>query len=114
MHDFSRVTFALQFAANYFGQRDGTMAATGATERYREITFAFCNVVRDQIQQQALDAAQEFARLREGTDVARDAGILAAEWTQARHEMRVGQKAHVEDEIGVRRNAIAKAEADDR
>src|SRR5271170_4462194 len=90
------------------------MAATGAAERDGEIAFALGNIVRDQVQQQAFDAAEEFAGLREGTDVASDAGIFAAEFPQARDEMRIGQKANIEDQVRIRGNAIAKAEADGR
>src|SRR5277367_357086 len=90
------------------------MAATGAAERDGEIAFALGNIVRDQVQQQAFDAAEEFAGLREGTDVAGDAGIFAAEFPQVRYEMGIGQKADVENQIRIRGNAVAKAEADDR
>src|SRR5271156_428962 len=90
------------------------MSAAGTAERYGEIAFAFGNIMRDQIEQQAFDATQEFAGLRERTDVARDAGIFAAEFAQVRHEMGIGQKADVEDQVRIRGNAVAKAEADDR
>jgi hypothetical protein len=114
MHYFGRVAFAFQVATNDFGQRDGTMAAAGAAERYGEIAFALGNIVRDQIEQQAFDAAEEFAGLREGTDVAGDAGIFAAEFPQVRDEMRIWQKTDIEDQIRIRGNTVAKAEADDR
>src|SRR5271167_4742472 len=89
------------------------MAATGAAERDGEIAFALGNIVRDQVQQQAFDAAEEFAGLREGADVARDAGIFAAEFPQVRDEMRIGQEADIENQVRIRGNAVAKAKADD-
>src|SRR5579863_9318011 len=89
------------------------MPPAGAAERNGEIAFAFGNIMRDQIQQQAFDATEEFAGLREGADVARDAGIFAAELAQARNKMRIGQEADIEDQVRVRGNAVAKAEADD-
>src|SRR5271155_4441130 len=89
------------------------MAAAGAAERDGEIAFALGNIVRDQVQQQAFDAAEEFAGLREGTDVAGDAGIFAAEFPQVRDEMRIGQEADVEYQVRIRGNAVAKPKADD-
>src|SRR6201992_2261145 len=90
------------------------MAAAGAAEGDRQITFAFADVVRDQVNEQAFDALQKFAGLRKRTDVLADFWILPGEAAQTRNEMRIGQEAHVENEIGVGRNAVTIAEADAR
>src|SRR4029077_8391182 len=78
-----------------------------------EIAFSFADVVRDQIGQQAFDAAQKFSGLGKRTDVAADFRIFAGEGAQARDEMRVGKKTHIENQVGVRGNSIAIAETDD-
>ena len=70
--------------------------------------------MRNQIGKQAFDPAQEFAGLRERANVLADSRVRAIVRTQSRNEMRVGKKAHVKDEIRIRRNAIAIAEANNR
>ncbi len=54
-----------QGVADGFGEHHGTVAAAGASEGDREIAFAFADVVRHQVDEQTLDALQEFAGLRE-------------------------------------------------
>src|SRR6202795_115435 len=87
------------------------MPPARATHRHRQIALAFSNVMRDQIRQQALDSPQKFVRLRKRADIARHARILAAEGAQPRDEVWIRQKAHVENKIRVRGNAVAKSKA---
>src|ERR1700690_1640329 len=89
------------------------MPPAGATQGHGQVTLSFPNVMWNQIREQAFDAAQKFPRLWERTNVACYARILAAEGAQPRNEMRIGKKANVEDEIGVRGNPIPKAKTDD-
>ncbi len=52
-------------------------AASRAAESNRQIAFALANVVRNQIDEQALDSLQEFAGLRERADVTRHAAVFS-------------------------------------
>src|SRR5690242_9215568 len=70
--------------------------------------------MRNQVSKQAFDASQEFAGLRKRADVLAYLRIRAIERAQSRNKMRIGQKTNVKDEVRIRRNAIAIAEADDR
>src|SRR4029077_14095238 len=92
----------------------GAVPAAGATERNGEVAFSFADIVRHQIDEQALNALEEFTGLGKGTDVTADLGILAGVFAQPRHEVRVREEAHVEDEIRIGGHAIAIAEADER
>ena len=111
MHDLCRISFFLDRPPDYFRQSDRPMPPAGAPQRDRQIAFSFLNVVRNQVQQQAFDSAQELARLRKGTDVTCHARILSAEGAQARHKVRVRKEAHVEHEVRIRWNAVAESEA---
>lgn len=113
MHDLCGETFTLQIPANYFSERDGTMPSASAPQRDRQITLPFANVVRNQKAKKALDLAQELTRLRKRTDVTRNAPVLSAERTQTWNEMRIGKKTHIKNEIRIRGNSIAEAEAND-
>src|ERR1017187_2040454 len=114
MPDFGRMPFAMQRPANHFRERGRAMAPAGASQGNCEITLTLPNVMRDQIRQQALDATEKFSRLRERTNVSRDPRIFAAEWPEARDEMRIRQKPHVENQIRIGRNAVAESEAYNR
>src|SRR5580704_3267628 len=98
---FSGVAAFGQGCADGFGEHDGAVAAAGATEGDRQVALPFADIVGHQVDEQALDALEEFAGLRERTDVFANLRVLASETAQARHEMRIGQEAHVENQIGV-------------
>src|SRR5437764_232493 len=66
--------------------------------------------MRDQIAEQSFDTLQKFSGLRKRTDVAADLRIFSSEVAEARHKMRIGQEAHVEDKVGVARHAEAVSE----
>ncbi len=87
------------------------MASAGAAEGDGEIIFSFGNVVRDEIGQQSFDLFQKNFCLREGADVAGDAGIFAAEAAELGNEVGIREEAYIEDQIGVGGNAVAEAEA---
>src|SRR5580658_3826208 len=69
------------------------------------------NVVRHQVNQQIGNAGNKLLGLREGPDVFSYARIAARQGPEFRHEVRVAQKANVEDQIGVFGQAVAIAEA---
>ena len=56
---------------------------------------------------------EKFASLRKRADVLLDFGIFASVAAQAGNKVRVGKKAHIEHQVGVRRDAIFVAEAND-
>src|ERR1019366_9260919 len=114
VHDLGRIPLALQRAANRLGQRHGAVPPARATERDRQKTFALPDIVRDQISQKTFDAAQELSGLRKRANVTRDARILAAERAEARNEVRIRKEAHVENQVRVGGNSVAKSETDDR
>ena len=51
--------------------------------------------------------------LRKRADIARDALVFAAERPQARNKVRIRQKPHVENKVGIGGNSVAESEAHD-
>ena len=51
-------------------------------------------------------------RLRKRANVFGDPRIASGERPELGHEVRVGQEAHVEDQVGVLGNALTESEAD--
>src|SRR4029077_19851882 len=92
---------------------NGAMAATGAADRDGEVALAFTDVMRNQINQQAFNAFQKFGGLRKGANVVANLGIEPGVLAQLGHEVRIRQKAHIEDEIGIAGYAVTIAETDD-
>src|SRR5947209_9239558 len=111
VQDLDSVTCLAQVLAHILGDHDRAMLSSGAAERNRQIAFAFANVVRQQVNQEIRNAVNEFGGLRKGTDVAGDAGIFAGKRAELGHEVRIGQEADIEDEVGVFRHAVFEAEA---
>src|ERR1700674_88653 len=107
LHSVSRLVQAL---ADFFRNHYGTVLSTGAAAADGEIALAFVNIVRQQIDQQIGNAPDEFLRLRNRPDVFGYARIAAGERPELRHEVRVGQKAYIEDQVGLFRHTVAKAE----
>src|SRR5579884_939141 len=95
MDDLCCITTLLQIGANFLGHGHRAMPSSRAAQCDGEITLPFANVVRNQVSEEAFDAAQELPCLRKGFDIARHFRILAAEGTQPLHEMRIGQEANI-------------------
>src|SRR6185437_10699085 len=114
VHHFRGVSFLLKRAACHFGQSDGAVPPSRTSEGDRQIALALSDIVRDQVRQQALYPPPELCRLRKRMDIARHSRVSSIERTQSRHEMRVRKKAHIENKIGVRGNAVTKPEAHER
>src|SRR5579859_308514 len=110
--DFSREASLLKGFFYLFGEHDGTVFAASAAEGNRQVTLAFANVVRDEVGEKALDAAEKFSRLREGPNVFLDFGIYSGEAAQSGDEVWIGKEAHVENEVGVRGDTVLVAETD--
>src|SRR5262245_43184344 len=90
------------------------MLASGASKTNRQVALALANVVRDQVYQQSGDAVNKFLGLRERADVLGYLGMPPRVRPERRNEMRVGQKAHIEEQIGVVRHPGLVAKAHDR
>ena len=114
MQDLCRKAVLRQRAPYRFGEHHGTVPSACAAERDRQVAFPFPDIVRNQKIKQAFDAAQKFARLRERPDVARHALVLAGKTPQLRNKMGIRQKAHIENQVGVHRHAVAIAETHER
>ena len=113
MRHLGRITVLRQRFLYLLSQHDGTVLSAGAADSDRQIALTLADVMRNQIGEQAFDAAEKFARLRKRANVLLDFGIFAGVTAQAGDKVRVGQKADIEHEIGVRRDTIFVAETDD-
>src|SRR5215472_2921295 len=77
VHGLRRITTLLQGLFNRFRQHHRAMFSPSASESNGQIALALANVMRNQIGQQAFDAAQKFAGLRKGSDVLADFWVCA-------------------------------------
>src|SRR5262245_23149808 len=96
--------------------RDGhrAMSASGTADRDGDVALAFALVKRHQKIEQFAESANCLPRLFALIQVFDDRLIVAGQALQFGDEMRVGQEAHVEDQVGVQRNPVFEPEADDR
>src|SRR5256885_4624330 len=112
MHHFDPVVGASKALADIFRNHHRAVLASGTAECNRQVAFALVNVMGDQVDQQIGDASNEFASLRERTDVFRDALITPGKRPELRNEVGIGEKPDIENQIGIFRNALTEAEAD--
>src|SRR5580658_5563810 len=87
------------------------MLAAGAAKTNGEIALAFVDVVREQVYQQIGDAGNELPRLRKRANVFGDTWMASRKRPEFRHEVRIGQEANVEDQVGLLGDSVAEAEA---
>ena len=113
VNDFGGKTALLEGFLNLLGKHDGAVLSSGTAEGNRQITFSFTDVMWNQVDKKALDAAEKFSGLRKRADVFLDFGILASVAAQAGHKVWIWEKAHVENEVGIRRDAELISETDD-
>ena len=100
------VAFLGQPFAHFLGDHDGAVLSAGAAKGDGEIALALVDVVRQEEEQQVGDASKEFLRLVEFADVGNDFWMESGEVAELGNEVRVGEEAHVEDEIGFERDAV--------
>src|SRR5437868_2214397 len=112
VHYFHAVAGFAQVFADIFGDHYGAVLASGASEADGQVALAFADIMRKQVDKQIGDAVDEFLGLREGADVFGHARISARERAELGHEMRIGEKAHIEDQVGIFGNSVLEAEAD--
>src|SRR4029077_18147217 len=96
---------------DFLSDHHGAMLSAGAAEGNRQVALPFVNVMRKQVDEQVGDAGEELGSLWERTNVFGDTRVAPCKRTELGDEVRVGQKADVEDEIGVLGHALTKSEA---
>src|ERR1035438_1380245 len=112
MSDFDDVAVPGQATRNLFGNHDRAMLTAGAPKSHGQIALPFVDVVRQQKKQHIRNPVEELARLRKADDVVLDLWIFAGKVAEFRNKVRVGKKAHIENQIGLKRHALLVAEAD--
>src|SRR3989442_9578996 len=90
------------------------MAPPGAPDRHGQIALALAYVLRDEKGQEIDDATVELEVLRNRLQVGPDFGVQPALAPEPLHEERVRQEARVEQQVGLRRQAVLVTEGDDR
>src|SRR5579864_2544715 len=96
--------------ADFFGNHDGTVLSTGATEGDSQIALAFVDVVRQQINEKIGNARDEFPGLRERANVLGEAGIGPRKRPEFGHKVWVRQEAHVKNQVGVLGDTLTESE----
>src|SRR5260370_4876108 len=114
MNDFSGESALRERLLHRLREHDGAVPPARAAESNGQITLSLTDVVRDQISEQAFDAAQEFPGLRKRADIPPHFRVFARERPQSRHEMMIGQQPYVEDQVRIRRHSVAVSETHDR
>src|SRR6478736_587164 len=97
MQDFHTVSSAAEVLTDIFGNHHRPMLASGTAEGDGQIALAFVNIMRQQVDQQVGDAGNKFLRLRERANVFGDAGMAPSQRAKLGYEVRVGEKADIED-----------------
>src|SRR5260370_37698235 len=111
MRDLNVITGVAKVLAVFFGYHAGAVLAAGTAEGDGQIALAFMDIVRQEVDEEIGDARNELAGLRERANIFRDAGIASRQGAKFRDKVRVRQEAHIEDQVGVLRNALAESEA---
>ena len=86
------------------------MPPAGAAERHGQVRLALAAIARQQRQQQVGDTLEGGREHRVGQDMLGDGGILAGQRAQREVPVRVTEEAHVEDQVGIARQAAGEAE----
>ena len=111
MHDFDPVARFPKMFPDVFGDHHGAVLPASTPERDGQVTLAFLNVVRQEIDEQLRDTFDELFRLRERSDVFRHPRVSASEGAEFGHKMRVGQKTYIEDQVRIFGYAVTETEA---
>lgn len=78
------------------GYEHRAVVAAGATERNRQIRFAFANIVRQEVDEQFGDLTDELRGLRERADITRHAWMTASQLLELGYVVGVWEKANIE------------------
>src|SRR2546428_7532098 len=80
----------------------------------RSTLFPYTTLFRSQELEKVLEVLEELPALRVAKDELPDPRVASVERPEARDEVRVRQEAHVEDEVGVERDAVLEPERHER
>src|SRR5215470_17817771 len=111
MHDLHAVSRLAEVVAHVLSDHHRSVLSPGATERDRQITLPFPDIVRQKVHQQLRDAIDELLRLGEGTDVLGYPRMPPGQRAELRHKMRIRQKPDVEDQVGILRYSMFETKA---
>ena len=111
MHDLYAISRFPQPFTDLFRNHHRAMLAAGTTKRNRQVALSLVDVMRQQVHQQFRYPLNEFFCLRKRPDVLGYARMTSRERAKLRHEMRIGQKAHVEHQVGILRHPMFESEA---
>src|SRR5512145_1776912 len=92
---------ALQPFFQLFDEHDRTVFPAGASESDREISFSFLLIERQSELEKAVEPLEERLRLVSLENVFGDFGLQAALVAQLVNEKRIGEKARVENDVGI-------------
>src|SRR5258707_6515565 len=89
---------------------DRPVAAARAPDPDGEVALPLLDVARDHVGQEVVQLLDEARGVRLALHVADDRRVVAGEGLERGHEVRIGQEAHVEDEVRLRRHAVLVTE----
>src|SRR5262244_1856125 len=101
---------ALEGSPEQLHQRHRAMAAAGAAHGHGEVGLALPMVQGEEEAKEVLDLGEEGPALLERHHELLHRGVAAVQALEAVHEVRVGQEAHVEDEVRVVGSAMLETE----
>src|ERR1700722_1572000 len=107
MQDADRAPRAGEPGGEAFGGIDRTVPAAGAAERDGEIAFALGLIAGHRLLWPIAQLLETRVEIGIGFDEGPDLGIAAGEFLQGRNVMRIPEEAHIEDQVGVARQAVA-------
>src|SRR6516162_8004988 len=112
MHDLYPVARLPQVLADFFRDHDAAVLAAGTAEADGEVAFPFLHVMRQKVDEQVGDAIDELPRLRKRANVFCDLWIASGQRAELGHKVRVGQEAHVKNQVRVFGYPVLETKAD--
>src|ERR1035438_135878 len=113
MVNFSLKASARQGPADFIGNHYRAMLSPGTAEGDGEVALSLANVMRQQKDQQLREQAHKLGSLWKRTDVPCNTRVFSGEVLESRNVIGIGKKPDVKNQIAIRRNAVAEAEAGD-
>src|SRR5512132_437745 len=110
MKNLHSLALAPQPGGELFRDINRTMSAAGAADGDRQIALSLGDVPRQQGMKQPRERFEKWSELLIGANEAGDLGIAAGERLETRFIVRIGQKTHVKNQIGIAWQTRAKGE----
>src|SRR6266700_330744 len=101
MDDLDLVSAASQALFHFFADEHRPMLSTRTTKADGQVALPLPHVMREQVDQQSGDAVNKLLRLRKRADVLGHLRMASGIRTKRGNEMRIGQKTHVEEQVGI-------------